>query len=47
VVYLTPGADPVVFLCAVGVMVGMALMGSCVPIRRSLRADPVEALRAE
>jgi ABC-type antimicrobial peptide transport system permease subunit len=47
VVYLAPGADPVVFVGAVVAMVGIALVASWVPMRRSLKADPVEALRAE
>ena len=39
--------DPVVYLCVVGVLLGVAVVASLVPARRAGRVDPMQALRVD
>lgn len=45
--YGTDPRDPVVFLGAIGVVGGTAVLAMLVPTRRALRVDPLVALRQE
>jgi ABC-type antimicrobial peptide transport system permease subunit len=43
----TKPSDPVAFGAAAAVLAVVAIVASVVPMRRALRVDPVEALRAD
>jgi putative ABC transport system permease protein len=45
--FKVPGRDPITYLAVIGVMLAVAVVASLIPALRAVRADPMQALRAD